>query len=201
MQYLLVSDQSDLYRYLLINGQILFPIFQLKTRPPIGWHTGSTNQSPWFPIDLNMIWPLIFWWNPSLNLIADWFGLQGVVFSCSIFYQQIYKYIKAKLPRLYLATKYSWCRLSWASFIISTVDDEKLRFIKWCCIVRWNGPKHVLIFQENSPTVNFFAVFFSRQITKKTWILTTFCMISCFVVTIFRKDFSLQLIVTIYCNK
>ena len=63
MQYLLVSDQSDLYRYLLINGQILFPIFQLKTRPPIGWHTGSTNQSPWFPIDLNMIWPLIFRWN------------------------------------------------------------------------------------------------------------------------------------------
>ena len=134
-------------------------------------------------------------------MIADWLGLQGVVFSCSIFYHQIYKYIKAKLPRLYLATKYSWCRLSWASFIISTVDDEKLRFIKWCCIVCWNGPKHVLIFQENSPTVNFFAVFFSRQITKKTWILTTFCMISCFVVTIFRKDFSLQLIVTIYCNK
>ena len=97
-----------------------------------------------------IIWKLKFLWcnyQASLNLIANWLGLQGVVFSCSIFYQQIYKYIKAKLPRLYMATKYSWCRLSWASFITSTVDDEKMRFIKWCCIVHWNEPKHVSIFQ------------------------------------------------------
>ena len=34
---------------------------------------------------------------PSLNLIADWLDLQGVVFGCSIFYHQIYKYIKARV--------------------------------------------------------------------------------------------------------